>query len=1080
MGEDYKTLFFLCIKYGIIIIVYLAGETMDFLDKIKERSKKKLIIYAVLLLVPLLFFLFICALINELVFGSSNNNQSVTENGEIKEGETGENLVFKVLCQNCKEMSEMSGIKGSEFMEKMSEITNLYNKLEFEKERMDELDYILLATTIGYEKKMDAKIFQDATKFGNWVTEENLTNRDINHFPRISDIDVDNAQKFYKWASVMLGTPYALPDINLRGLLGNLITGKVVTTCVPGNDNKSPDEQEDELITNIINVEKKLSGETIQDPSWWDSILSIFGIKYATDDDVLKKRLEKMFDSLDDPDSDYADLVPYIGLDNYEPEKKCPAGQMPKHTYTKFMNYEQYKVYLEKVYIPENYINCDECYYKNSSDYNKEVLTKTILKEIFDLAEYNRKYLQMTEIDYDNILYGEQIDAGDLAYFSSPLKNACRVTSPYTELRGSYPHLAVDTTMSNSSDFSLYAIADGVVEAVNKYTTDTYEYDETVQTCLNVPNQNLSGIEIWIKHTVNGKEYRARYVHISPDGIEVNVGDTVEKGQKIANMGTTGCSTGIHLHFELYMNGESINPILLFKQCEASNISGRLKIKTTDNFVTPEKCMVGDLTLDEVIAGLIKKDNSNASNSPEYIKSLAIVIRTKLMKETNWCNTPISENVNIDIENNPRDLLIYTYVIDTQGMVLNYSGEVLDKVDYKKFPCEQLPINGWSTPNNRARVLNTLGIADTDDLDYDYVVSEIQNYNLGCAEYTNKGGDVVVEFNTMPEAIRDKKDEFGNSYNTAIISIPRSSITSTARYAQDKFSTIAAIYYNSIGRTYTDILFDFYGSKTKSISHPNKYTGLVDISTSPGLIDAKISVINRNVNTSQSFVYGETLPGTNRIPTGSMDEAELQAINQHIENYIDTAEKNAIAKGDINPKRARVMAAAYWLIYNPFYRVQYQWGKPLAHDNYDGIGWDPSWSSIRGVECQNFVLWSLWNAGAKSTYPDALVLQHSTVYLDSGNKNFTVKQVLDAGIEVGDILRKSAPYVNGIRTKNGHWAIVMEVNYEKCYLDVAHAVSEQLDTKITRYYCGTEFNYQHLYKLPAFYQDDAWKASVGK
>ncbi|ALX49557.1 peptidoglycan DD-metalloendopeptidase family protein [Lentibacillus amyloliquefaciens] len=63
------------------------------------------------------------------------------------------------------------------------------------------------------------------------------------------------------------------------------------------------------------------------------------------------------------------------------------------------------------------------------------------------------------------------------------------------------------------------------------------------------------GNKVVINHN-NGM--KTIYAHLS--SISVSPGETVEKGKKIGVMGTTGRSTGIHLHFEVYQNGSLQNP----------------------------------------------------------------------------------------------------------------------------------------------------------------------------------------------------------------------------------------------------------------------------------------------------------------------------------------------------------------------------------------------------------------------------------------------------------------------------------------------------------------------------------------
>jgi murein DD-endopeptidase MepM/ murein hydrolase activator NlpD len=56
----------------------------------------------------------------------------------------------------------------------------------------------------------------------------------------------------------------------------------------------------------------------------------------------------------------------------------------------------------------------------------------------------------------------------------------------------------------------------------------------------------------------HGNGYITRYAHASK--IEVRIGQTVRSGEEIAKVGSTGRSTGPHLHFEVRMDGRAVDP----------------------------------------------------------------------------------------------------------------------------------------------------------------------------------------------------------------------------------------------------------------------------------------------------------------------------------------------------------------------------------------------------------------------------------------------------------------------------------------------------------------------------------------
>jgi len=95
-------------------------------------------------------------------------------------------------------------------------------------------------------------------------------------------------------------------------------------------------------------------------------------------------------------------------------------------------------------------------------------------------------------------------------------------------------HKGVDLAATSGSP--VYATADGIVAKAEWFGT----YGNYIQ----------------IEH---GGELETRYAHLS--GYAVAEGDRVHKGDLIGYVGSTGRSTGPHLHYEVRIAGEAVNPV---------------------------------------------------------------------------------------------------------------------------------------------------------------------------------------------------------------------------------------------------------------------------------------------------------------------------------------------------------------------------------------------------------------------------------------------------------------------------------------------------------------------------------------
>lgn len=101
-------------------------------------------------------------------------------------------------------------------------------------------------------------------------------------------------------------------------------------------------------------------------------------------------------------------------------------------------------------------------------------------------------------------------------------------------LGGRRAHRGID--LAAPSGTPIYATADGIVSKASWYSS--------------------YGLFVSLEH---GGKIETRYAHMSR--LNVAAGQTVRKGDIIGFVGSTGRSTGPHLHYEVRIDGQAVNPI---------------------------------------------------------------------------------------------------------------------------------------------------------------------------------------------------------------------------------------------------------------------------------------------------------------------------------------------------------------------------------------------------------------------------------------------------------------------------------------------------------------------------------------
>ncbi|MHA7964201.1 LysM peptidoglycan-binding domain-containing M23 family metallopeptidase [Paenibacillus sp. CAU 1782] len=170
---------------------------------------------------------------------------------------------------------------------------------------------------------------------------------------------------------------------------------------------------------------------------------------------------------------------------------------------------------------------------ENPGKDGKKKLTYLVTKingELVDQAVVEEETLEKAEPQ--KVIQGSKVIKGvGSGSFKWPITGA-QITSKFGQRWGRL-HAGTDAV---SSDLTIYAADSGKVI--------TAEYDSSYGNHIIVDHQN---------------GYKTLYAHLSE--LNVNNGDLVEKGDGMGIMGTTGRSTGVHLHFEIHKGETRLNPM---------------------------------------------------------------------------------------------------------------------------------------------------------------------------------------------------------------------------------------------------------------------------------------------------------------------------------------------------------------------------------------------------------------------------------------------------------------------------------------------------------------------------------------
>lgn len=223
-------------------------------------------------------------------------------------------------------------------------------------------------------------------------------------------------------------------------------------------------------------------------------------------------------------------------------------------------------------HLEDTSLTLDTLYKLNQDEENKTS------REINDVCD-DERVKNMTACTESNIKDNEDYLVVSTGKFNLPLDTKFTITSFFNEQRIIYGESNVHSgwDLAVPEKTKVYSVCDGIVDKVTFTQNENIPYDQS---------GNNVGNLITIKCNSDYDEiYYVVFAHLYPNSAKVSVGDRVSHWTEIAGVGTTGHSTGNHLHYQVEnANREKIDGMQLI-DFNLENPNNKLELdKPYNNF----------------------------------------------------------------------------------------------------------------------------------------------------------------------------------------------------------------------------------------------------------------------------------------------------------------------------------------------------------------------------------------------------------------------------------------------------------------------------------------------------------------